>query len=383
MLWGVVLLVDVVGREAGPRTAIAAGALFGVAATMRTEALVYAAVAVGVTTVAMWLRDRALAPVARVGVAATVGLAAPLLANNLVERLVLGTAFRATRAKGAALTPGGGGGSRLDDSLTTTVGLNHFRPELDWSFGAAIALMVIVGVVFLVGGDHHRRRLAIIPLIAAGFLYLLRFGDDLGFVPGLLTASPLAAAGVAVLARRPAFKIPAVVALLALPLVWFFQYSGGANPQWGGRYVLLTGAVLATIAVTATAGAPRSGRVALFTLACAVTACGAAWLSVRSHAVADAMTTIADGRGPVVSSEYHLLREGGAFYAPERPWLTAPYDRDVPRAAQVVREAGFESFTLVGGDRGAPTLGGFERTGSRTLEFLPGFEVVLTRYQQA
>src|SRR5258707_11156205 len=55
MVWGVVLLLDVADRRAGWRAALAGGALFGVAATMRTEALVYAVVTVGV---AAWVARR-------------------------------------------------------------------------------------------------------------------------------------------------------------------------------------------------------------------------------------------------------------------------------------------------------------------------------------
>src|SRR5438132_11672 len=48
MAWAVVLLVDVVEGRAGWRAVLGAGLLFGSAATMRTEALVYALVATGV-----------------------------------------------------------------------------------------------------------------------------------------------------------------------------------------------------------------------------------------------------------------------------------------------------------------------------------------------
>jgi hypothetical protein len=113
-----------------------------------------------------------------------------------------------------------------------------------------------------------------------------------------------------------------------------------------------------------------------------VTASGVAWLAVRSHGVADAMSEIATLDGPVVSREYHLFREGGAFYNPSRRWLNAPYARDLPRAVRIVREAGFDGFTLVGAERGVATQGAFQRVGSRRLEFLPGFDLVLTTYER-
>ncbi len=75
-------------------------------------------------------------------------------------------------------------------------------------------------------------------------LYLFVFQHGLGFVPGLLIASPFAAVGLA-LGWRSDVRVITVMAVVALPLVWFFQYSGGAGPQWGARYTLLSGALLA------------------------------------------------------------------------------------------------------------------------------------------
>ena len=59
MLWGVVLVLDVIDGRAGWRGAIGAGALFGAAATMRQEALVYLAVAGTVLGVTLVVRQRA------------------------------------------------------------------------------------------------------------------------------------------------------------------------------------------------------------------------------------------------------------------------------------------------------------------------------------
>jgi hypothetical protein len=219
------------------------------------------------------------------------------------------------------------------------------------------------------------------PFAGACLLLALRFADGLGFVPGLLTASPLAAAGVALAWKQRRMRPVTAIAVLALPLVWFFQYSGGANPQWGGRYVLLSGALLAVLGIVGLATAPRPARVALVALAIVTTSAGVAWLSARSHTLADAMETISRTRGAVVSTELHLLREGGAFYDVERPWLTATSDREIERAAEIVARTGHDRLTLVGAARGPASVGGFERTGARRLELLPGFEVVLSTYR--
>ena len=63
-------------------------------------------------------------------------------------------------------------------------------------------------------------------------LVVLRFSDGLGFLPGMFVASPLAAAGLAVLVRDRRLLPVGAIAVGALPLVWLFQYSGGAFPQW-------------------------------------------------------------------------------------------------------------------------------------------------------
>ena len=66
---------------------------------------------------------------------------------------------------------------------------------------------------------------------------------------------------VAVRRGRPAVRLARgrpgrsrVMAVVALPLVWFFQYSGGAGPQWGARYTLLSGALLLVAATVVLEG---------------------------------------------------------------------------------------------------------------------------------
>ncbi|HEY8216650.1 MAG TPA: hypothetical protein VIH82_05920, partial [Acidimicrobiia bacterium] len=58
MLWALLLVLDVVDGRGGVRAAAGAGALIGFAATMRTEALVYGAIAVIVAGAILW-RQRA------------------------------------------------------------------------------------------------------------------------------------------------------------------------------------------------------------------------------------------------------------------------------------------------------------------------------------
>ena len=140
---------------------------------------------------------------------------------------------------------------------------------------------------------------------------------------------------------RPALRLPAAIACAALPVAWYAQYQGGADPQWGGRYLLLSGALLAVAGVRRAAG-PQTGvgrgrraRGARRPLG------GVGWLSVRSHTVADGMATILARHDELlISRQPHMLREGGAFYDRSAHWLTATDDRELAGPVAVAREAG-------------------------------------------
>ena len=97
MLWAIVLLLDAAAsarRGRWPAWVLAGvgAALFGVAATMRTEALVYAVVTFAVVAVILVRHRRS--DMLRVRAASAVGLVVPLLANHLLETLVLGSGLR-------------------------------------------------------------------------------------------------------------------------------------------------------------------------------------------------------------------------------------------------------------------------------------------------
>jgi len=168
---------------------------------------------------------------------------------------------------------------RAKEAVTTAVGLNRFTTPTDWIVGATVVVLVMYGAWRLLSDDAAGRRLGAYALAGATVLYVLRMGDGLGFVPGVLSASPLAAAGLAVGWSARRWRPVGAVALLAVPVVWVFQYSGGANPQWGGRYLLVTGTLLAVGAAVVMAATPGRGRIAIVALAGLVTLGGLAWLS--------------------------------------------------------------------------------------------------------
>jgi hypothetical protein len=381
--WGIVLALDVVDARAGWRGGLASGALFGAAATMRTEALVYAVVTV---VVLAWSARARRPPWWRAaGVAFGVGVALPLAANQLLEQAILGQGLRAARTSGAASGGGTGVGTRLREALTTTVGVNRYHVPLDWLLGAVLVLAVAVGVRRLVATERATPAVGWSLLGLGALGYAAWIADGLGFLPGLLVASPLAVVGLVAAARVPWAGRPVAIALLALPLVWAFQYGGGANPQWGGRYELCSGLLLAVVGAVALEKLPWRRVVAVAAVCAAVTGAGLAWLSVRSHAVASAVSTIAATRGPIVATGpglLHLWREGGGFYAPTRPWLTAERASELGPAARVLAGRGAPGFALVSQEPAAPParIGPYRRAGGRTVPFLAGLRLRVTAY---
>ncbi|MGH9286235.1 MAG: hypothetical protein ACRD0M_11275, partial [Acidimicrobiales bacterium] len=166
------------------------------------------------------------------------------------------------------------------------------------------------------------------------------------------------------------------------PVVWALQYGGGAAPQWGGRYLLVSGLVLAALGAAALPALPRATAVALVVLAVSVTAFGLWWLSVRSHGVARAGAALAALPEPVVVSTVgHLARELGASYG-ERRWLTATRPGDLAAAAEVVAAAGLDRFALVAGEGPPPpAVGRFELAGTQSLALFEGVDLVVASYR--
>ena len=135
--------------------------------------------------------------------------------------------------------------------------MNRFElaPSTAWSASRIVALVMAGAWVLTRSDERGPGRSASARCSAPSMLYLVGFAHGLGFVPGLLTASPFAAVGLAPRVARADVRLPRRSRCVALPMVWFAQYSGGAGPQWGGRYTLLSGALLAG------GGAPSCSRV--------------------------------------------------------------------------------------------------------------------------
>ena len=399
MLWAVVRLLDVLDRHGadpaagvGPDWrgrwpgALAAGVLFGAAATMRTESLVYLVVGTGLACLVMLWRERSLVRPVVTGVVTLVGAGIMVLANRVLEQVLLGTDLRGSRVAGTASGAGTTLGNRAHEAATTAVGtgMTGLRSSSEWIVGAVVVTLIALGAWGMASRDRRRVAPGAAAFAAGAMVYLVRFAQGWGFVPGMLLASPFAAVGVFLAWRRPALRLPAAIACVALPVAWYAQYQGGADPQWGGRYILLSGALLTVAGVVALRTAPRA-FVAVLVLAAVTTAMGVGWLSVRSNTTADGMAAIVARHDQVlISRQTHMLREGGAFYTADRHWLTATTPAELREAVRIASESGATEIGLVGGEDQAPpaSLGDFSRGATERVSFVrPDVHLQITTYR--
>ncbi|HZP29476.1 MAG TPA: hypothetical protein VFC99_11030, partial [Acidimicrobiia bacterium] len=364
---------------------LAVGLLFGLAATMRTEALVYALVTTLVVGVLLLRHRRRLGAIVRFGGLVAAGLLLMLVANQVVERLTVGGSIRSGRAANTAAAVGADVVLRVKEALTTTIGFNHWADGTDWFLGGLAVALLGYGAWRLLGRDRNGRFLGLAAVAGAGLVYVTRFDARLGFIPGLLTASPLAVVGLFLAWRDRSFSRYRAVALLALPIVFLFQYQGGAHAQWGGRYVLTSGTLLVVAGALVVARSIGWGRIVVVGVAVAVTACGVVWLSQRTHAMADGFRTIVARHDQIVISEAaFLLREGGAFYDVDSHWLSGMTKADTRRAIGVARKSGATEFALLvpEGESRPREIDGFVRRGSQRIDF-PGLETLAVTYVRA
>lgn len=374
--WATVLLLDVVEGRGSPLVrAAGAGSLLAFAATMRTEALVYTLVLVAGTSSWLLLRRRPTAAIVA-GAAAVAGFVPIWLGNRALEVAVGGNS-RTSRATGAASAAGSELGVRVEEGVRTTFA----TAATDGWASVVLGVLLVVAVVAAVSVGHRvpdARR----PLLAVGLaaLVLLVVAPGLGFVPGLFAAFPVAAAGLA----RPRLPGPArvlvVAALVALPVVWAFQFIGGAGPQWGGRYVLGSAFLLGVAGVVALSDeqVPRQVLAAVVAMSVAVTAFGLVWLRDRSHDVDRLFDRVVEVQDEaLIARNPFLLRESGPV-ALEHRWLSAYEPDDLVSPARVLARAGIDRFSVlqVEGEP-SPSIPGAEVTGVDRIAALGVvFEVV-------
>ena len=115
----------------------------------------------------------------------------------------------------------------------------------------------------------------------------------------------------------------ALIALVALPIVWMTDFTGGVIPQWGGRYILTSGLLLGVVGIARLREVGPLGPHAASWSWPSGSRCSAwSWMSQRTHEVAQAGAWISARPEPVVVSDVQFwLRESGS-YEPDHRWLT-------------------------------------------------------------
>ena len=379
-VWAVVAALDASRPEGRTTGAIAAGLLFGVAATMRQEALVYGFVTGAALGVRLLVGGRLLHALGR-GSAMVAGFGAAFVGNAMLEQAVLGDSRRASRSTSTASRIGGDIVTRVEEAVMT-LGAPFARFDPIYLILALLTVGALVALGLRADGDRDQVRPLALMLGAIGALVVFDvLASGLAFVPGLAATTPVAALAIGRCWGTADQRMVGAIALGSLPLVWAVQFTGGAAPQWGGRYILLSGtllAVLATVVFTSERGAVVLRRVAM--AGAAVTLLGLVWTIERTHGFGDAMTALADRDEPVlVFHDPHLAREGGRLVLDEQ-WFAATGEAGRAEAAEALAALGIDEIGFVQHDRGDDphVLPGWEVVGDDRIPLVSGLFLRVT-----
>jgi lipoprotein signal peptidase len=389
MAWGTVALFDAVFDRPSWWRGLVAGVAFGAAASMRTESFVYVVTSTAIACATLVFaaqpgrRARDIAGAMVIGATAVAGFVLAFGAGLLVEVAVLGGQLRGARTSGAASAGLTGFDVRAEEGLVTL--LSPF-PTMD-PRGYLAGACLLLALVYVARASNRKggEQLAVVAAAVAGLVLLWRFSDGLGFVPGLVAATPFAAAGLAwgfVDARN---RFVALLALVPIPLVVAFQFVGGAAPQWAGRYLLVSGFLLAVIGISQRDRMANWAGTAFVVASIAVTAFGVAWMVQRTHEIADAAERLqARTEAVLISPNGFVPREFGATYG-DKDWLASGSPEDLAFAVEVAGESGAPDFALVDLDTAGdpPTFAGWDQTGSELVPFLGGVDLRVTTYERA
>ncbi len=391
MGWSFVLVLKVLSAQvqtgrAELASAFGSGIGFGFAANMRQEALIYGFIAGVVLFATLRKRDRSLVSWLGPCVAMAVGTLLMLGANVALEKAVLDETARTSRSVGTLSgTADSGISLRLSEALITFASpVDHVH----WS-ALLLAAMVAVGLVWAtvshVRSTELTRPVALLGVASLALLLrLIAFGP--GFVSGMLAAAPLAGAGLALLWLNNE-RLIAVLALAPLPLVWSFQYTRAAAPQWGGRYILPTGLLLVAYAMSQRSIlGPKLHRwvKSLVVAGAAMTLIGVTFLHQRTHGFAEASQALANRpESALIFDDPFLAREAGPVGVSEN-WLAAEGVEQRAKALAIIELAEFDSFAYIGNVFDGPIE--FEGFAARTSEELVFFEhtrvVLVTSYER-
>ncbi len=381
MVWAVILALQGSRDERGLTAALGAGLLFGAAAAMRQEALVYGFVTGAALGLRLLMARCPLSAILR-GAMMAAGAVAMVVLNTVLEWAAIGSSARTGRSTGTATAAGGDLALRLKEAIMT--GASPFA-QGDLIF-LPIALVVAWLLVELGRRSSQGDAAAVRPIIfalagIAAVVILDLAAGGLRFVPGLAATTPVALLGVSQIGKDPDRRFVAAIALLSLPLVWLVQFTGGAAPQWGGRYILLSGTLLIAVA-TATLVSGQALKVLRGTAVAglAITIIGAVWTVERTHSFGDAMRTLADrDEAALVFHDPHLARGGGVLVLDEQ-WLVATGPEARQEAADALDALGITEVGFVQHDRGDDplTLPGWIITDEATVHLVNDLHLKLT-----
>ncbi|MEM9200648.1 MAG: hypothetical protein AAGC53_03270 [Actinomycetota bacterium] len=363
VVWAVVGVLGASRTDGSWTSALLAGLAFGLAAAMRQEALIYGFVAGCALGVRLLLGGRPVAMLLRGG-ALTGGFALTWMANAAIEATLIGDATRSARSTGTALAAGSDVGVRVEEAIITLASA-FSRTDPTFLVIAGLTVGVLIELGRRIDRPEPLRPMALAGGLIGGLLALDILAGGLGFVPGLAASTPVAALGVTRIWRNPDHRLIGAIAVGSLPLIFAVQYTGGALPQWGGRYLLPTGTLLIVLSVVVL-DSDEGRRIVrqVAGLGLAVTLIGVGWTIERSHSFADASRALADRDEPVlVFADSFLSREAGALVLDEQ-WLAAVGESGREEAADVLADLGIEEIGFVQHDRGQDPL------------VLPGWDVV-------
>ena len=370
--WGVALIVfalaltlDACADATATRRALLAGVLFGIAATMRQEALVYGFVA-GITVGATWLRRGQWATALQAGSKMLLGAIGPIAAHTLLELAFIGTSQRTSRATGTVQSVEGSGERGLEALATTVFAL----PSVDL-FVIVLSFLLVASTIACaasVARRPHSEKLrpATVALSVAWVLWamaILIVGPN--FVPGFIIAAPLSMFGLFG-AIKQRWNLALWLGVLApLPLVLLTRFVGGAFPNWAGRYHLASTVVLIVMGVIWLKGRDQAVLRIVLAFSLLVTAVGV-WVVVdRSNGVGDSIEQIADAtteQDIVVWRDHFVAREFGGF-ANDRLWLSAVTNDDRTELARTFQNRGLNEFLWIASDGFEFNFPGYEPTG--------------------
>jgi len=354
------------------RWVVAAVVLVALAVSMRTEAIVFAAVLAGYAVVqALRARDWRWA-VTGIGLVGAAGLTA------LVERVVLGSLIGSVST---VYDVGTDSSSFLQGRVPAVVNL-LVAPGESWPDGTRVALIgAMVGAASLGLTLRFRPGWTLVARAAGGVMVLGALvpllGTKSGIVPGLLAAVPALIVGLLLIDREvlhpPVAQLLAGVSAVYTVGVAVSQYNQGGGIEWGARYLALTVPLLAPLVVWSFACAAR--RLGPEVARPAVGACvvATALLSVFSitvvasfhdttrtftdslrHAVAQVRgPDLGDGdQRPVVVTDWYVVGRITAGTGPDVRGLTVVADpkADLPTITRRLAAAGVDQFVFVGFD---------------------------------